>query len=118
MEKPEDPTKDRYKSYKVGTTEFTLEDYAPNEEECKFILFKVVEQAVRDLVSLENSEEPELIERCREARDFIFDDDYYIAWGDEEFNLQIILDLLGIDLEWFRDKTRKKLTDRDNDDEE
>ena len=35
-----------------GKTKFSLQDYLPNEEECKFILIKVVEQATRDYCSL------------------------------------------------------------------
>ena len=103
----------RYESWhEAGTVKFYLSDYYPNTEECRFLLIKIVEQSVRDFTSLADSEEPELMEICREARDFIFSDDYYIAWGDTELNLPMILEILDIDVSWFRDKTRKKLSDR------
>ncbi len=103
----------RYESWhETGTVKFYLSDYVPNTEECRFLLIKIVEQSVRDYTSLADSEEPELIDICKEARDFIFDDDYYIAWGDLELNLPMILEILDIDVGWFRDKTRKKLSDR------
>ena len=119
MEKPEDPTKDRYnKTYKVGNTEFYLEDYLPNIEECRFILIKIIEQAVRDLVAFKDAEELDLIEIHKEAEDFIFKNDYFILWGNEELNLQMILDILDIDIDWFRDRTRKKLLEKDSKDDD
>ena len=118
MEKPEDSIEERYnKLYKVGNAEFFLSDYIPNIEECKFLLLKVVEQAVRDILAYKGTDDQELIDRAKEAYEFIFDDEYYIAWGDEEFNLQIILDFLDIDLEWFRDKTRTEMENRENGEE-
>lgn len=114
MEKP-DPTIGRYEQWhQLGSTRFYLGDYTPDIEECKFLLLKIIEQAVRDYVSFADSTEPELIEICQEARDFIFQDDYYIDWGERELNLQIIMDILDIDIEWFRKKTREKLLRKEN----
>jgi hypothetical protein len=104
----------RYETWhQAGNVKFFLSDYIPDPEECKFLLLKVVEQSVRDFVSLADSIEPELRETCKEARDFIFDDEYYIDWGDKQLNLPMILELLEIDTEWFRDKARKKLLEKD-----
>ncbi len=108
--KEADPTVGRYKEWhQAGSARFYLEDYLPDIEECKFLLLKVVEQAVRDYCSFADSVEPELIDICKEARDFIFDDEYFIEWGGRELNLQIIMDILDVDIDWFRKKTRHKL---------
>lgn len=113
MEQP-DPSIDRYdKWYEAGSARFYLENYIPDIEECRFLLLKVVEQAVRDFVSFADSTEPELIEVCKEAKDFIFDDEYHIDWGGRQVNLQVIMDILDLDLEWFRKKTRQKLLTRE-----
>lgn len=109
-----DPTIGRYDTWhEAGSARFYLENYLPDIEECKFLLLKMVEQAVRDFVSFADSDEPELIEICKEARDFLFEDEYFIEWGGRELNLQIIMDILDIDLEWFRKKTREKLLTRE-----
>jgi hypothetical protein len=104
-----DPTIGRYQWHEAGSVRFFLEDYTPDDEECKFLLLKVIEQAVRDFISFADSTEPELVEICLEARSFLFDDDYYIDWGEQELNLATIMDILDIDIEWFRSKTRQKL---------
>ncbi len=113
MEQP-DPTVGRYNEWhQAGSARFYLENYLPDIEECKFLLLKMVEQAVRDFVSFADSDEPELKEICKEARDFLFEDEYFIEWGGRELNLQIIMDILDIDLGWFRKKTREKLLTRE-----
>ena len=109
-----DPSINRYDQwYQTGSARFYLENYTPNMEECRFLILKVIEQAVRDFVSFADSKEPELIEVCKEARSFLFDDDYYINWGDREFCLSEMLDLVDVDIEWFRTKTREKLLTRE-----
>ena len=99
--------------HQSGDVKFFLTNYFPDIEECKFLLLKVVEQSVRDYVSLADSIEPDLQEVCKEARDFIFNDEYYIDWGEKQLNLPMILELLEIDTEWFRGKARKKLLEKD-----
>ncbi len=109
-----DPTIGRYDEWhQAGSARFYLENYLPDIEECRFLLLKVIEQAVRDYVSFADSIEPELIDICKEAKDFIFDDEYFIEWGGRELNLQIIMDILDIDLAWFRKKTRQKLMQKE-----
>lgn len=109
-----DPTVGRYDIWhQTGDVKFYLSDYTPNLEECNFLLLKVVEQTVRDFISLADTNEPELAEVCKEARDFIFDDEYYIDWGERQLNLPMILEILGIDIDWFRAKARSKLSEKD-----
>lgn len=89
--------------------QFYLQNYMPNEEESRFILLKVVEQAVRDYVNLIKFLHDEDIKLVwEEAKDFLFDDDYSIDWGEKELYLLDILNILEIDIEWFRNKTRKR----------
>jgi hypothetical protein len=87
---------------------FYLENYLPDPEECKFLLMKVVEQSVRDYLSLEGVDIPHAKLYWESARDFIFDDHTYIVWGQEEYSLEDILDILDLDISWFRQKTKKR----------
>ena len=94
--------------YTKNNKRFYLSHYLPNIEECKFILLKVVEQAIRDyshLIKFKDSEE--LYIKWEEAKDFLFDEDYFIQWGNIELSLELITDILELDLDWIRMKAKK-----------
>lgn len=102
--------------YKLGSSiEFYLSSYTPNDQESRFLLLKVVEQAMNDYANLEGSEIPYADLLWQSARDFIFDDKYWIYWGDMEFSLEDILDILEINLNWVRRTAEKKYQKRKND---
>lgn len=74
---------------------------------------KVVEQAVKDYTLIKSPHYSDKyrsrhIKNWESARDFIFDDNYLIDWGDQQMNLEDILDIMDIDIDWFRKKTRIK----------
>jgi hypothetical protein len=105
-----DELKERYNIfYPVSENkQIYLPDFLPNEEECKFLLLKVVEQAVRDYVSLYKFTDNKSKENWESAVDFLFDDSYCINWGDEVIGLIEILEELDLDIKWFRDRTTRK----------
>ncbi len=104
------------RSYKLGSSiEFYLSSYTPNDQEARFLLLKVVEQAMNDYVNLEGSEIPYADLLWESARDFIYDDSYWIYWGDMELSLEDILDILEIDIQWVRETTEKKYRKRKHD---
>lgn len=97
------------------TVRFHLSSYTPNEQEARYLLLKVVEQAINDYCSLENSDIPYANLFWESARDFLFDDRYWIYWGDLELSLEDILDIIEVDIDWVRDTARKKYRKKQND---
>lgn len=79
----------------------------PEIDECRYILLRLVEQSVRDYLSLEGAAAP--VERWyfATAECFLFEDEYRIDWGGVDKSLSDILDILDIDIDWFRDKVKK-----------
>lgn len=102
--------------YKLsGSIQFYLSAYTPNDQECRFLLLKVVEQAINDYVSLEGSEIPYADLLWETARDFIFDDKYWIYWGDMELSLEDILDILEVNINWVRETATHRYQKRKHD---
>jgi hypothetical protein len=104
-----DNLSDRYdKWYKIGDVDFYLSDFFPNPQEIKIIFLKLIEQAIRDYTSLEEVDLIAAQELWESARDFLFDDDYYMNWGEREINLEMIAEILDIELDWLRDQAKRK----------
>jgi len=101
---------DRFHSY--GDVHFYLSSYDLNIEEARFILLKIVEQAIRDYVSLFNSELATEQQYWETAKDFIFDDEYTIAWGEVDLTFESVLNILDLDVSWVRKETREKFKER------
>ena len=82
------------------------ENYVPQIDECRYLILKIVEQAVRDYLTLENSKAP--IDRVyfETAQGFLFDDDYRIQWGDMIVSFNDMLDFLDLDIDWFRGEAK------------
>ena len=100
----------------------------PEIDECRFLVKKVIEQAVRDFAALENAESSGDQLDYQTACGFLFDDDYRISWGGEEMSLQDLLDWVDLDAEWVRKKAllakerrkekvakRQEIKDKEND---
>ena len=81
--------------------------YTPSLDECRFLILKIVEQAVRDFLSLEHASSSSEKEYYQTACEFIFNDRYRIDYGGEEKSLQDVLDLIDADIEWFRENVVK-----------
>ena len=105
-----DELEDRYnKWYKVSeNNSIYLSEYTPDRDDCRILLYKIIEQAVRDYVNLYRFIDNKSIENWESAVSFLFEEEYYIDWGDYPINLKEILAELDIDLEWFRDRTDRK----------
>jgi hypothetical protein len=87
-----------------NTDEFEDWQTLPNLDECRFLILKIIEQAVRDFISLEGSTAPIEQFGYETAVDFLFKDDYEINWGDTTITFCDLLDFLDVDIEWFREK--------------
>lgn len=73
-------------------------------DECKFIIIKIINQAIHDYLTLFNSSKP-LERACYHiASQFLFDDDYSIKYGTSEKTLNELLEILDRDIHWFRKK--------------
>lgn len=108
---------DRYnKWHKYGDVKFYLSDYRCHPEQARFLLLKVIEQAVRDYTTMSDSTVPSERLTWESARDFMYDDEYRIDWGDWALNLEELLDILDVDIRWFREQTTKKFKGRKRND--
>lgn len=109
---------DRYdREHSYGEVRFQLSNYYPNIEECRFLFMKVIEQAVRDYCALYNAVLPAEVALWETAKGFLFEDIYIILWGEQEMNFEDILDVLDVDIDWFREQTIKKFNIRRNNDD-
>jgi hypothetical protein len=107
--------KNRYdKTYFYKNIEFYLSDYIPNNEECRIIILKIVEQASRDYLSLRNAKTLTLQYTWEIAREFIFNKAYLIDWGDRKISPAHLLDLIDMDIEWLRRKMKEKFKQLEN----
>jgi len=79
----------------------------PEIDECRLLILKMIEQTVRDYLNLENSPAP--IERWyfEAAECFLFEEEYRVDWGGCEKSLKDFLDIIDIDIDWFRDNVHK-----------
>lgn len=90
------------------------EEYTLNYEECCFLLLKVVEQAIRDYCLLQYSNLPYKDFYWQTARDFLFEDDYFIDWGSLKLCLGNICEILCcseksfLNIDWVRRKAQER----------
>ncbi len=99
---------DRYtKPHTWGNVTFELEYFVPQQDECQFLLMKVVEQSVRDYINLEHSTIPIEQQYHTTATGFIFDDDYRIDCGGLIMSFEDVLSTLNSEVDWFRQKVRR-----------
>ncbi len=73
-------------------------------DEVRFLLLKIVEQAVRDYMTLEKAASLYEQESYQTAGQFLFEDNYIIDYGGVERSLRDILDILDLDIDWFRQR--------------
>ena len=83
----------------------------PHIDECRYLILKIIEQAIRDYVSLAKSSTPVEQKYYETACYFLFDDTYQIDYGGSFKSLRDLLDILDYDTEWFRERI-VKLKDR------
>jgi len=76
-------------------------------DETRYLIYKIVEQAIRDYLSLYNAKTLADKFDYQTAVSFLFDDNYTINWADEEKNLEDLLDIINIDISWIRYKVVK-----------
>ncbi len=88
--------------------ELILVQTTPHIDECKIIISKMVGQAVRDFVNFAYSTVPTEMEHAEAAKNFLFDDEFIVTWDNKDRNLKDFLDILDIDVTWFREMVLKK----------
>jgi hypothetical protein len=71
------------------------------------LIAKMVKQAFRDYCNLYNSTRLADREIFLEVESFLFDDSYITDWGGKKRNLRDFLDIIGIEIEWFRAKVEE-----------
>ena len=102
---------DRYnKIHEYKGIKFHLSGYTPNYEECKIVILKIIEQASRDYLTLYNAKSPTLQYLWETARQFIFDDNYLIDWGNKTITPSNLLDIVDINIQWLRRKMQERFS--------
>lgn len=74
------------------------------QDDCRRILLKVVSQAVHDYLSGELGDTYIELEHFITAKEFLFNLEYKIQWGDLELGLADICDILGLEVAWIHRK--------------
>lgn len=81
----------------------------PELDECRNILLQVIKQAMDDIQAFKDKTKPEQVEIYQTAYLFLFDDDYFIKWGDIELNLEQICEIINLDIDWIRQKLSQQI---------
>ena len=84
------------------------EEYTIHLDECRALISKMIEYAVRDYMSFGKSQIPKEKELHMFAEAFLFDDSYRVDWGGNEKSLQDLLEIIDVEVEWFRDQIKKR----------
>jgi hypothetical protein len=101
---------DRYNKYHTeGRVTFFLSEPDIAEEEARFLIIKVLDQAIKDYILFQNPTNSSEQESLESAVAFLFDDDYLIDWGEWELSPAEALELVDLDMDWVREQAKKKL---------
>ena len=103
------------RDHQYGSVVFHLSNYRPEPEQCKFLMFKILESAVRDYRSLVASDLPNEKAAWELARDFLFDDEYRFTWGDWELSFIEFLSILDLDVHWVREQATRRFREQHGD---
>lgn len=89
-----------------------MDQIQPEIDESRIILLKIIEQAIRDFLSLEYASAP--IEKLyfRTAYGFIFEDKYEINYGGNVYTSLELIHAVNIDHHWLRRKVIQLRTQR------
>jgi len=98
--------------YQYNQVTFRLDNFMPEIDQCRFLILKVLDQAMRDYIALADSPLPNDRLTWEEAKDFIFSNDYTLQWGDNILTTEELLDYVDINIEWVRLQTKKKYKDK------
>lgn len=74
----------------------------PFIDECKRLILKIIEQAIRDYISLEHARAPIEKYYYETACEFLFNEEYTIDYGGEDKTMRDLLDILDLDIDWIR----------------
>jgi len=85
------------------------EDGTPNIQECHYLILQVINQAIKDYEHYKGKPRDEDKAIFHSANAFLFDDEYFFHWGDQEINLDYLCSIISIEIEWLRNKIIEKL---------
>lgn len=94
--------------YEEGQAQYYLENLELSSKEARFLVAKILEQAIKDYIAYHKSEDEQEKEAWATAQGFIFDPEYLVSWGDIELSPGNLLDMIDIDIDWVREQTRRK----------
>jgi len=86
-----------------SAVEFGYNDEIP-EDEVRYLLLRLLEQSMKDYMSLGDNLTKNNQEYFDTAESFLFDKEHYVQWGEYEINCDFVLEYLDIDEEWFYKK--------------
>ena len=91
---------DRYiKLHRWGKVEFRLGSFSPAQDDCRYLLIKIIDQAIRDYINLEKSTVPIDQQYYDTAINFLFDNKYRIDYGGKEMSFEDMLSAIDIESE-------------------
>lgn len=96
-------------THTLGNVTFELPVIHPDLEQCRLLMLKVIHHAIKDLESCQHATDFSEKRIADSARSFLFNNDHHIAWGDLQLNLNDMLDILDIDIDWLRNIIQIKL---------
>jgi len=76
----------------------------PYVDECRRVIAEMLKQAVRDYLNLDKSRDAQDKIDWQFAEAFLFEEEYRVNWGGQERSLEEFLDILGIEVDPFREK--------------
>ena len=104
------PLSERYSTvFTWGDRTFTLETFEASDDETKLLFTKMLEQALRDSVSLAKYQTPEEELNYKTAIHLLFDPKHRISFGAYELSLADIAQYMKVDLDWIRRKAAERI---------
>lgn len=97
----------------IDDSKITIKRTLPKIDECKYLITKVIDRAIRDFITFENWNSPIEKEIYEGAVDFIFDDNYFTKWGNKEYGFRDFCDILGMDYIWVRENILVRKIEQD-----
>ena len=107
------PSEQRYdREHNYNGVTFQLDNFHPDADDDRILIYKVIEQSIRDYLLLYNSELVNEQEAWITAGDFLFDDDYLLQWGTWELSPEELFELINLNIHYFRKEVAKRFAEK------
>ena len=97
-----------YKIPELGIKFYLKDDPIYPDEARRALLFMIL-KAKQDLINFYGTSNSQKQIDFQTAFHFLFDDTYYIQWGDIELSFTDICNIVGYEVKWCRQKLLKKI---------